>query len=80
MPASSASRARISVSSIGRIASAPGGIGTPCARSQAARVATAAPYIRFMATATVRRLSGRSRQLPRAHSLKAPMAGPHQIW
>ncbi len=70
----------ISGSSIGGVVPAAPGTGTPWARSQAARVATAAPKSRFMPTVTVRRFSGFSRKLPFTHWLKAPMAGPHQIW
>ena len=52
----------------------------PCQRRLAARSSTAAPYRRFRATVTTRRLAGRSRKEPLAHSLNAPIAGPHQTW
>ena len=64
----------------GRQSGDPGARLTPCALRIRARVSTAAPYRMFRATVATRRFSGNSRNDPRTQSLKAAMAGPHQIW
>ena len=53
---------------------------TPCWRSASYRKCTHAPYSRLSATSTTFRPPGGSRADPLAHSLNAPMPGPHQTW
>jgi len=50
----------------------------PVKRCRLARLMAAAPSRILRATQAARRLAGASSGLPLTHSLKAPMAGPHQ--